>query len=188
LTQRLADEPGPGNLFAAGTMFDAVRTVGGVLREVMAHDGEHVRPQGDPSATFLFAGQIEGERHRLFLVYSAGNFIEATRETPFLQAGETKYGKPILDRVISHDSSLAEAAKCALLSFDATMRSNLSVAPPIDLLCYHAGSLRADVRVDIAEDDAYFARLRADYSRGILDLFKRLPDPDWTEASEAASD
>jgi putative proteasome-type protease len=96
-------------------------------------------------------------------------------------AGETKYGKPILDRVITHEASLAEAAKCALLSFDATMRSNLSVAPPIDLLCYRAGSLKAEVRVDITEDDAYFAGLRSAYSRGILELFKRLPDPEWIE-------
>jgi putative proteasome-type protease len=115
-------------------MFDAARMVGGVLREVMEHDGEHVRPHGDPSATFLFGGQLKGDRHRLFLIYPAGNFIEATPETPFLQAGETKYGKPILDRVITYESTLAEAAKCAFISFDATMRSNLSVAPPIDLL------------------------------------------------------
>jgi putative proteasome-type protease len=188
LTQRLGDEPGPTNLFAARTMFDAARMVGTVLREVMAHDGEHVRPQGDPSATSLFAGQLREERHRLFLIYSAGNFIEATPETPFLQAGETKYGKPILDRVITYEASLAEAAKCALLSFDATMRSNLSVAPPIDLLCYRAGSLRAEIRIDIAEDDAYFGKLRADYSRGILELFKQLPEPGWIEVVDAGGD
>ena len=178
LRQRFGEEPGPSNLLGARTMFDAARIVGGVLREVMAHDGEHVRPEGDPRATFLFGGQVRGESHRLFLVYPAGNFIEATPETPFLQAGETKYGKPILDRVISHESTLAEAAKCALLSFDATMRSNLSVAPPIDLLCYRADSLRASTR-SIAEDDAYFARLRAEYSQGILELLKRLADPEW---------
>jgi putative proteasome-type protease len=188
LTQRLGDEQGPANLFAARTMFDAARLVGGVLREVMAHDAEHVRPQGDPSATFLFAGQLEGERHRLFLIYSAGNFIEATPETAFLQAGETKYGKPILDRVITYESSLAEAAKCALLSFDATMRSNLSVAPPIDLLCYRADSLRPEIRIDIAEDDAYFGKLRADYSRGILELFKQLAEPNWVPVSGDAGD
>jgi putative proteasome-type protease len=92
LTQRLGDGPGPANLFAAATMFDAARIVGGVLREVIAHDGEHVQPHGDPSATFLFAGQLQGERHRLFPIYAAGNFIEATPDTPFLQAGETKCG------------------------------------------------------------------------------------------------
>ena len=185
LNQRLANDPGPHDLFAAATMFDAARTVGAVLREVIQHDGEHVQPHGDPSATFLFGGQLEGGRHRLFLIYPAGNFIEATPETPFLQAGETKYGKPILDRVIGYQSTLAEAATCALLSFDATMRSNLSVAPPIDLLCYRAGSLRAEVRSSIAEDDPYLDKLRARYGRGILELFKRLPAPDWLEAADA---
>jgi putative proteasome-type protease len=136
LNQRLGGEQGAHNLLCAATMFDAARVVGGVLREVIQHDGEHVQPHGDPSATFLFAGQLKGGRHRLFLIYPAGNFSEATPETPFLQAGETKYGKPILDRVITYEAGLADAAKCALLSFDATMRSNLSVAPPIDLLCY----------------------------------------------------
>jgi putative proteasome-type protease len=79
----VGDEPGPANLFAALTMFDAARMVGGVLREVMEHDGEHVRPHGDPSATFLFGGQLKGDRHRLFLIYPAGNFIEATPKPRF---------------------------------------------------------------------------------------------------------
>jgi putative proteasome-type protease len=92
--------------------------------------------------------------------------------------------KPILDRVVTYSSSLADAAKCALLSFDPTMRSNLSVAPPIDLVCYRAGSLRADTHIDIADDDAYFDALRAAYSGGILELFQQLPDPAWIEAAE----
>jgi putative proteasome-type protease len=179
---------GAHDLDAAATMFDAARMVGAVLREVIQHDGEHVQPHGDPGGSFLFAGQLKGGRHRLFLIYPAGNFIEATPETPFLQIGETKYGKPILDRVITHEASLAAAAKCALLSFDATMRSNLSVAPPIDLLCYRAGSLCADVRIDIAEDDPYFAELRAHYGRGILELFDRLPGPAWLDPEAAAAD
>ena len=187
LNQRLGSAPGPHDLYAATTMFDAARMVGAVLREVLAHDGEHVQPHGDPSATFLFAGELEGGRHRLFLIYPAGNFIEATPETPFLQAGETKYGKPILDRVISHDCSLAAAAKCALLSFDATMRSNLSVAPPIDIWCYRAGSLSAAVRVDIQAGDPYLAVLREQFGAGMLELFQRLPDPAWAPPADAAA-
>jgi putative proteasome-type protease len=108
-------------------------------------------------------------------------------ETPFLQAGETKYGKPILDRVITYEASLAQATKCALLSFDASMRSNLSVAPPIDLLCYREGSLWAEPRSTIADDDAYFGELRAEYSQGILDLLERLPDPDWIATGDAGA-
>lgn len=179
LSQRLGEEPGPHNLYAARTMFDAARMVGAVLREVMAHDAEHVQPHGDPGASFLFAGQLRGGRHRLFLIYPAGNFIEATAETPFLQIGETKYGKPILDRVITPATSLAEAAKCALLSFDSTMRSNLSVAPPIDLMLYRADSLCADLRIDVQESDPYFAGLRQQFGQGMLELFARLPNPDW---------
>jgi len=187
LNQRLGNLGAPHDLFAATTMFDAARMIGAVLREVIQHDGEHVQPHGDPSATFLFAGQLKGERHRLFLIYPAGNFIEATPETPFLQAGETKYGKPILDRVISYDSSLAEAAKCALLSFDATMRSNLSVALPIDMWCYRAGSLCAELRIDIREGDPYLVALREQFGAGMLDLFNRLPAPAWTPAEDAAA-
>ena len=186
LDQRL-EAGGPTDLLAAHSMFDAARMVGSVLREVTQHDEEFVRPHGDPTGSFLFAGQIEGGAHRLFLIYPAGNFIEATPETPFLQIGETKYGKPILDRVIRHDSLLADAAKCALLSFDSTIRSNLSVAPPIDLLCYRAGSLRSELRVDIQDDDPYFAALRAGYGQGLLDLFAALPAPGWL-APGAASD
>jgi putative proteasome-type protease len=187
LLQQRQGGGGPQDLYAATTMFDAARMVGAVLREVLAYDGEHVSPHGDPSATFLFAGQLKGGRHRLFLVYAAGNFIEATPETPFLQAGETKYGKPILDRVITHDSSLAAAAKCALLSFDSTMRSNLSVAPPIDIWCYRAGSLAAAIRVDIGESDPYLAVLRTQFGAGMLELFQRLPEPAWAPAESAAA-
>jgi len=188
LGQRLGGGQGTQDLDAADTMFDAARMVGAVLREVIRHDGEHVQPHGDPGGSFLFGGQLAGGRHRLFLIYPAGNFIEATPETPFLQIGETKYGKPILDRVITYEASLPAAAKCALLSFDATMRSNLSVAPPIDLLCYRADSLRADVRVDIRETDPYFAGLRAQFGEGMLELFDRLPAPVWIAADAAAAD
>ena len=189
LTQRLAAEARPAQpLVVHGTLFDAARMVGGVLREVLQYDGLHVQAHGDPGASFLFAGQIKGGRHRLFQIYTAGNFIEATPETPFLQIGETKYGKPILDRVISHKFSLAEAAKCVLLSFDASMRSNLSVAPPIDLLCYPEGSLSADLRIDIQDGDVYFADLRRQFSQGMLELFDRLPDPAWITSGDPAGD
>jgi putative proteasome-type protease len=187
LNQRVGEAPGPHNLWYATTMFDAARMVGAVLREVIQYDGEHVQPHGDPSASFLFAGQLGGGQHRLFLIYPAGNFIEATPETPFLQAGETKYGKPILDRVITYDSTLAAAAKCALLSFDSTMRSNLSVAPPIDMWCYRADSLIADVRIDIQADDAYLATLREQFGAGMLDLVRHLPEPSWAPGERPAA-
>jgi putative proteasome-type protease len=132
-----------GDILAARSLFDVAQTVGAVLREVMRLNRSFVEPYGDPSASFLVGGQIAGDGHRLFQVYSAGNFVEASSRNPFLQLGETKYGKPILDRALTMRSGLDEAAKLALLSFDATIRSNLSVAPPIDLLRYEAGSLMA---------------------------------------------
>ncbi len=143
-------------------------------------DGDHVRAQGaDPGASFILGGQIKGRAPRLFQIYGAGNFIEATPETPYLQIGETKYGKPILDRVLTHQTSIPEATKCALLSFDSTMRSNLSVGPPLDLLRYERDRFNSDDRVQITADDPYFTRIRTHSAAGIDKLFDRLPDPDW---------
>ncbi|HEX3917017.1 MAG TPA: proteasome-type protease, partial [Caulobacteraceae bacterium] len=124
------------DLKAARTMFEAATIVGDQLRETLARDSKFVEPYGDAGASFLVSGQIAGERSRLFQIYSAGNFVEATERSPFVQIGESKYGKPILDRALTPQSSLDEAAKLALLSFDATIRSNLSVAPPLDVLLY----------------------------------------------------
>ena len=177
LNQRLGNLGAPHDLFAATTMFDAARMIGAVLREVIQHDGEHVQPHGDPSATFLFAGQLEGERHRLFLIYPAGNFIEATPETPFLQAGETKYGKPILDWGINPRTSLSDATKCVLVSFDSTMRSNLSVGMPIDFVRYERDSLRVGVRHRFEPEDPYFAELSKQWRAGVRNVFSQLPDP-----------
>ncbi|MEM6708964.1 MAG: peptidase, partial [Pseudomonadota bacterium] len=122
------------DLYAQLSLFDAARCIGNVLRSVMQADADFVRPYGDPSATFLFGGQIAGGPPGLYMIYSAGNFIAADQRTPFLQIGETKYGKPILDRSFHPQLDLETSTKLALLSFDATIRSNLSVAAPIDLV------------------------------------------------------
>ena len=178
--ERLGERKGEASLFKSRTMFNAARIVGNALREVIDADGEHVRAQGaDPGSSFILGGQIKGRAPRLFQIYGAGNFIEATPETPYLQIGETKYGKPILDRVLSHRTSIPAAAKCALLSFDSTMRSNLSVGPPIDILCYRRDSFTTEHRIQIAADDPYFARIRERYGAGIDKLFGQLPEPDW---------
>lgn len=185
LLQR-AGSGAPADLHRAGTGFDAARVVGDTLREVMARDSDHVRPYGSPDASFLLGGQLRGEEPRLFQIYAAGNFIEATPETPFVQIGETKYGKPILDRLIDFDTPLARASKCALLSMDATMRSNLSVAPPIDLLCYRRDSFQGGVLRRFEVDDAYLAELSQVYARRLADLFETLPDcPDFGEEGRA---
>lgn len=175
LNQRLGVVGNGSNLFDASTMFDAARMVGSVLREVMVHDAKHVQGYGDPSASFLIGGQISGEGHRLFLIYSAGNFIEAGADNPYLQVGEMKYGKPILDRVMHRSLSLADATKVALLSFDATVRSNLSVAPPFDAICYKAGTLKELTPVRYAHDDPYLERVREGYASAIAGAVASLP-------------
>jgi putative proteasome-type protease len=165
------------DLHQARTMFDVAEMVGQKLREVTERDGRYVEPYGDPSASFLVGGEIAGEGPRLFEVYSAGNFVEASPRSCFLQIGETKYGKPILDRGLAFDSSLEHAAKLALLSFDATVRSNLSVGLPIDLLRYEAASLRASNLITLEEQDAYWRTLSSDYSAGLTALVDSLPAP-----------
>jgi putative proteasome-type protease len=165
------------DLSLARTMFDVAEMVGDKLREVFQRDGKYVEPYGDPSASFLVGGEIAGDGHRLFEVYSAGNFVEASPRSSFLQIGETKYGKPILDRGLAYESTLEHAAKLALLSFDATMRSNLSVGPPLDLMRYQTGSLRADNLITLEDDDPYWRALRDDYSAGLTALVDSLPAP-----------
>jgi putative proteasome-type protease len=128
------------------------------------------------NASFIFGGQIAGERARLFRTYAESNFIEAERDTPFLQTGETKYGKPILDRVITSSTSLADAAKCVLVSFDSTMRSNLSVAMPIDLLCYEKDSFQSGIRRRLEPGDEQFTKLSQAWSEGVRRVFSELPE------------
>jgi putative proteasome-type protease len=165
------------DVHTARTMFDVAQMVGHQLREVIARDGSFVQPFGDPNGTFLVGGQIAGEPPRLFHIYSAGNFVEASDRSRFLQLGETKYGKPILDRALNNDSSLDEAAKLSLLSFDATMRSNLSVDAPIDLLRYASGSFSARNVATMEKDDPYWMELRSRYADGLSSLVASIPPP-----------
>jgi putative proteasome-type protease len=165
------------DVFAAKSMFEVARIVGDKLREVIARDGPSVTPYGDPSGSFLVGGQIMGETPRLFQIYSAGNFIEASLRSCFLQIGETKYGKPILDRALTPDMALDQAAKLALLSFDATLRSNLSCGPPIDIMRYETDSFSTANTTMLKEDDAYWNTLRNGYGEGLSGLVKMLPPP-----------
>jgi putative proteasome-type protease len=162
---------------AARTLFDVAAIVAAKLRMVVDRDRAYVEPYGDPTGSFLVGGQIVGESPRLFQIYSAGNFVEASSRSRFLQIGETKYGKPILDRTISLESPLEKAAKVALLSFDATMRSNLSVGPPIDMLVYAADSFSAANLTSFQETDPYLLALRRAYGEGLTALVESLPSP-----------
>jgi len=168
-------------LMSADSMFDAARIVGEELRAVIrAQSGAGPDQSGvDFSANFLVGGQIAGEEPRLFLVYPQGNFIETTADTPFFQIGESKYGKPIIDRVVGLSTSLDEALKCALVSFDSTMRSNLLVGLPIDLAMVRRDALSVSFRHRIDSGDAYFGALRNGWSQGLRRVFNELPAPEW---------
>ena len=165
------------DVFAARTLFDVAAMVGAKLREVVEKDTRYVQPYGDPTGSFLVGGQVAGEGARLFQIYSAGNFVEASSRSRFLQIGETKYGKPILDRVLNHETSLDEAAKLAMLSFDATIRSNLSVGPPIDLLRYEENSFSIGNLITIDDGNAYWADLKKGYAAGLSSIVDSLPPP-----------
>ncbi|MFN2350292.1 MAG: peptidase, partial [Thioalkalivibrio sp.] len=168
------------NLWRAETMFDAALLVSDAMREVDRRDGQHLTEDDVGfNASFILGGQIKGEPPRLFRIYAAGNFIEAGEQTPYLQTGEMKYGKPIIDWVITPQTTLNDGAKCVLVSFDSTMRSNLSVGMPIDLICYQRDSLRVQMRRRFEPDDAYFAELGREWSEGTREVFRRLPQLHW---------
>jgi putative proteasome-type protease len=174
------------SLLNVPNLFEAARHVGDCLREVHRRDAEALNAFNiDFNASFLLGGQIRGEGMRLFNLYAAGNFVEATADTPYFQIGESKYGKPILDRVFHWHSTLEEAAKCALISMDSTLKSNLSVGMPLDMLCYARDSLREGRRARINPDDPYFNSLREAWGERIKQAFAELPALDWASCGES---
>lgn len=171
------DKPSIWNM---GSLFDVAALVGEALREVQRRDAAFLAQSNiDFGATLLLGGQIRGEEPRLFNIYAQGNFIEAMSDTIYFQVGESKYGKPILDRVLSPATPHHEAAKCALISFDSTVRSNISVGLPIDLAWYPRDSLRMGAQKRIVEGDPYFSMIRQNWGSGLRRVFGELPDPDW---------
>ena len=175
--QLAATEATGATLFTVPSMFRAARLVGDAVRDVRRIDGDALEmTKAGFSASFILGGQIGTERPRLYQIYSEGNFIEATDDTPFLQIGEHKYGKPILDRVARPDMRLGEAAKLLLLSFESTLRSNLSVGMPIDILLYERDSL--DVRRErrISQDDEYFRALSRSWSDALRAAFRDIEE------------
>src|SRR5665213_87772 len=168
------------NVMNAKSMFDVARMLGDAVREVRVRDASYLEQNNiDASANFIVGGQVDGETPRLFHVYGEGNFIEATSETCYFQIGESKYGKPVIDRVINRTTSLTDATKCTLVSFDSTMRSNISVGPPIDLLVYETGTLSVRMRRRLDEDDPYLRMVHTQWGEGLRRVFTQLPDPDW---------
>ena len=170
------------DLYAVTSMFGAARVVGAALREVHKIDGGYLQQREvDFAGSFILAGQIKGGQLGLFLIYDAGNFIEAMGDTTYFQIGEVKYGKPILDRIIRRETSLSDAAKCALISFDSTMRSNVSVGTPIDVLIYRRDALKVDFTTRLDDDDPYLQAIRDGWGGAIHKAFHDIShDPGWT--------
>jgi putative proteasome-type protease len=180
LEQQARDPDAGLSVWTAGSMFDVARLLGDALRQVKDRDGPYLAQNNiDASANFIVGGQVHGEAPRLFEVYSEGNFIEATPDTCYFQIGESKYGKPVIDRVVHRGTSLQDATKCTIVSFDSTMRSNISVGLPIDLLVYETGSLKIRLQRRIQEFDPYFQLIHHQWGEGLRRVFAQLPDPDW---------
>jgi len=180
LTQRGEDPDNKASLWNVRTMFDMANVVSDAMRDIERRDGPFLEASDISfNASFILGGQIRGEGQRLFRIYAEGNFIEAGVDTPYIQTGETKYGKPLIDRVIMGSTRLADAVKCILVSFDSTMRSNLSVGMPIDLICYERDSLEIRMRRRFAEGDTYFTSLHQSWSEGTRRVFRELPELVW---------
>ena len=180
LTQRCADNGANGGLWQARTMFDVAMLVADAMRDIERRDGDYLQASDISfNASFIVGGQLAGEAPRLFRIYSEGNFIESGDDTPYFQTGETKYGKPIIDRVVTRHTPLTDAAKCVLVSFDLTMQSNLSVGMPIDLVCYERDSFEVVKRRRFDEGDLYFSELGREWGEGTRQVFRRLPDLAW---------
>jgi len=178
--QRARAGDGAVHLWNATSMFDIARLIGDALREVKTRDGPYLQQNNiDSHANFIVGGQVRGEAPRLFEVYSEGNFIEATPDTCYFQIGESKYGKPVIDRVVKRNTGLLEATKCTIVSFDSTMRSNISVGLPIDLVVYETDALRIKLQRRIEESDPYFQMIHTQWGEGLRRVFAQLPNPEW---------
>lgn len=174
--QRDIREGAETSLATVGRIRDAALYVGNVNREIQARYPEEERPKGfTPDADFIFGGQIGNAPHDLFHIYTAGNFYSPTSLAPFVQIGEQKYGKPILDRILTRDTPLETVARCGLVSMDSTMRSNASVGAPIELMIYRAGKAGASTHMVYDEDNAYLRVLRKAWADNLRQAFDRLP-------------
>ncbi len=188
--RQLVAEPPAGEpaIWDAPNMYEAARILGAAVRTVHAREAEALAGFGiEFNVSIIFGGQIGGERCRLFQIYSAGNFIESHDENTYFQIGEAKYGKPIIDRVVTPATELDEAAKCALISMDSTLRSNVSVGLPLDLLVYEHGSLAVTRFAVIDERNQYFQMIRNTWGRQLKTVFEGLDDPVWDAAAEATA-
>jgi putative proteasome-type protease len=177
-------------LALATSMYAAARCVGEQVRKIDAVDREALERDSIPfNCQFLLGGQVRGEEHELYLIYPQGNPLRATRECPFLQVGETKYGRPILDRGVRYgETTLEEAAKYALISLDSCMRSNLTVGPPIDLAVYRAGDLRFRWQRRFEERDPQLIAIRSQWEQALRQAVQKLPAVDFDKMKPSELD
>ena len=176
----MSEDGEPETLGTAPSMVRAAQIMGRAVREVYRIDGPALEEQKETfNVSILVGGQIGGGKLRLFQIYSAGNYIEATEDTPYLQIGENKYGKPIIDRAATYDTDVNDAMKLALISMDSTMRSNLSVGMPIDLMVYRRNALKLSLLKRIKDDDVYFKNLRQSWSDALTKAYQAIASPDW---------
>ncbi len=177
------------NLHTLPSLYEIARYIGAKAREIQDQDRPWLeRDHIDSQCTFLLGGQVKGEEPGLYLIYSQGNCIQASKETPFLQIGEAKYGKPILDRILSFDTSLQSAAKCALLSIDSTMKSNISVGPPINLTVYATDSFKISHELKLERGSSYLSQIRRMWEVALNNAFATMPDIDWDDPALSGED
>ncbi|MCL1473833.1 proteasome-type protease [Argonema antarcticum] len=177
------------NIHSLPNLYEIARYIGGKIRQIQEQDRAWLQKDGiDFKCSILLGGQIRGEEPELYLIYSQGNFIQATPETPFLQIGETKYGKPILDRTLNYDTPLEACAKCALLSIDSTMKSNISVGPPISMVMYETDSLAIRHKLQLRLGDIYLAKVRKWWEESVRNAFDYMPDIEWQYYPESSEE
>lgn len=168
------------NLKTFSHMFDVAHYIGGISRAIQTeYQSKEQQSSASFGASFILGGQIKGFPPELFLIYPEGNYIAVSQENPFLQIGEAKYGKPILDRIIEPKLPLHDAGRCALVSIDSTIRSNLSVGPPIELLYYKEASFKLNRHHVFPENDPYLHELKEAWNIGLKTVFESLPRFEW---------
>jgi putative proteasome-type protease len=178
--QRDLDNHEQFNLYTLPSLYDLAHYIGKKIREIQEQERPWLeKDRIDFQCNLLLAGQIKGEEPQLYLIYPQGNYIQATKETPFLQIGETKYGKPILDRTIAYDTPLEALAKCAVLSIDSTMKSNISVGPPINLVMYEVNSFQIRHKLELRLGDPYLAKIRKLWEESLRQAFESMPNIEW---------
>ena len=179
------EEPDANSLISCRKMVEAARYISQISREEVEQAKTTTASSGvDATVSLIFGGQISGGVPVIYMLYSAGNFINDSDETPFLQIGESKYGKPILDRILARETSLEDAARCAIVSMDSTIRSNATVGPPIEVLVYEKDSFQTDHYIKMEEDDDYLHQIKQAWNEALKHAFAKLPPFHWEKRGD----